>query len=376
MTLFRAFLISVLLACAAGWSPALAEPQPPATRAELDAWSAAKLMGTGVNIGNTLENTATWETGWGNPPITKAFVDRLAELGFKTVRVPVAWDTYARDGRIDRAKLERVGQVVDWVTAAGMFCVINIHWDRGWIDSGNKARFGKAFHTFSPEADRKFRSYWTQIATYFADRDQRVIFEGLNEETNFEGAGSEAEAYTTLGRVNQAFIDTVRNTGGNNRKRLLIIAGYTTDIDKTATNQFVLPHDAVPDKLLLSIHYYTPWSFAGLTRDENGQKVQMTWGTAEDVAELRRKFGKLEDYSARKNIPVFLGEFGAAKSKDPASRVKWMTAVALTARSRGMVPVLWDTGQDLSRKPPFAISPELSLVLKEVQKLDEASAGQ
>ena len=112
---------------------------------DLDAWSAAKLMGTGVNIGNTLENTTTWETGWGNPRITREYVENLAKLGFKTVRVPVAWDTYARDGRIAADKLARVGEVVDWITAAGMFCVVNIHWDGGWIDSSAKEKFPKTF---------------------------------------------------------------------------------------------------------------------------------------------------------------------------------------------------------------------------------------
>src|SRR5215212_5424455 len=96
--------------------------------ADLSAWDAAQQMGIGVNIGNTLDNTTKWETGWGNPPITKAYVERLAALGFKVVRLPVAWDTYAKDGRIPEDKLARVGEVVDWVTGAGMFCVVNIHW--------------------------------------------------------------------------------------------------------------------------------------------------------------------------------------------------------------------------------------------------------
>ena len=89
--------------------------------ADLDAWSAAKLMGIGVNIGNTLDNTTTWETGWGNPPVTRDYIQHLASLGFRSVRLPVAWDTYAHDGRIDRDKLARVGQIADWITSAGMF---------------------------------------------------------------------------------------------------------------------------------------------------------------------------------------------------------------------------------------------------------------
>lgn len=375
--MMRSLLTALLFVCAACFdaSGAAAQPAAPVEQFDLDARDTAKRMGMGVNIGNTLENTTVWETGWGNPPITKDFVDRLAALGFKTVRVPVAWDTYAHDGKIDQAKLDRVGQVVDWVTSAGMFCVINIHWDGGWIDSGDKKKFGETYRTFSPEAERKFKSYWTQIATYFAQWDQRLIFEALNEESNFEGAGSEAKAHATLGHVNQLFIDTVRATGRNNGKRLLIIAGYTTDIDKTANDKFVIPRDTVPNKLLLSVHYYTPWPFAGMTKDESWGKMRQTWGTPEDLAELRRNFDKMEAYANQKGIPVFVGEYGVASSKDPRSRARWMLSVALSAQSRGMVPVLWDTGNDISRTAPFAVSPELTFVLNEVRKFNEQSAA-
>ena len=346
-----------------------------APSADLDAWSAAKAMGIGVNIGNTLENTTTWETGWGNPLITKEFVQSLAAHGFGVVRVPVAWDTYAHNGQIDRAKLKHVGEVVDWITSAGMFAVVNIHWDGGWIDSDDQKKFPKTFRTFSPEAEQKFKSYWTQIATYFANRDQHVVFESLNEESNFENAGSEKKAFATLGRVNQLFIDTVRATGGNNAKRLLIVAGYSTNIDKTTSSNFILPKDTVPHKLLLSVHYYTPWPFAGMTKDESWGKMRTTWGTKQDIAELRDHFDKLEAFSKAKDIPVFVGEFGADSSKDPRSRARWMLSVALTARSRSMVPVLWDVGHDVSRRPPFALSPELSFVLDELHKLNDASSA-
>src|SRR6188768_1249258 len=186
-------------------------------------------MGTGVNIGNTLENTTRWETGWGNPVITKEFVDNLAKLGFKTVRLPVAWDTYAKDGRITADKLARVGEVVDWITSAGMFCVLNIHWDGGWIDSSNKERFAQTFATFSADAEKKYPAYWRQISTFFAGKNEKLVFEALNEETNFEKAGGSQQAFATLTRVNQLFIDTVRKTGGNNAQRLLLVTGYSTD---------------------------------------------------------------------------------------------------------------------------------------------------
>ena len=367
-----AFFAAIIVMPAAPLPAAAPEAQPIAQRpaTNLDAWTTAKRMGVGINIGNTLENTTAWETGWGNPPITKDHIQLLAGLGFKVVRLPVAWDTYAHDGRIDAKKMAHVAEVVDWITSAGMFCVLNIHWDGGWIDSDDKKRFAKTFHTFSPEAERKYQSYWSQIATYFVNRDEHLVFEALNEESNFDGAGSEKQAHDMLGHVNQLFIDTVRGTGGNNAKRLLIIAGYNTDIVKTTSGNFVIPKDTIPHKILLSVHYYTPWPFAGMTEDASWGKMRQTWGTVADFAELNRLLDKMQVYSIKNDIPVFIGEFGVDVKKDPDSRLRWMTAVAQGALARKMVPVLWEVGQEISRKPPIDVSPDIGAFLLDMKLID------
>jgi len=339
--------------------------RPPALEkmTELDAWTAVPLMSPGINIGNTLDNTTIWETGWGNPLISKEYVDSLARLGFKTVRLPVAWDTYAVDGRIQPDKLQRVGEVVDWITAAGMFCVLNIHWDGGWIDSGKRESFPNTYATFSPDAEKKFRSYWEQISTFFAGKNERLIFEALNEETNFTNEGSVQKAYATLTRVNQLFIETVRRTGGNNAKRLLIVTGYSTDIEKTCNSGYKLPKDTIPGKLFISVHYYTPYQFCGLTEDADWGKMMATWGSPDDVKQLDRLFDKMKDFCTRNDIPAFIGEFGVTEKKESASRVRWLSAVMNAALSRNMVPVLWDTGHEVSRFEPFAASADLVQVL-------------
>ena len=156
-------------------------------------------------------------------------------------------------------------------------------------------------------AERKFKSYWGQISTYFADRDQRLVFEGLNEETNFSGMGSEKKAYATLNHVNQLFIDTVRASGGNNARRPLIITGYSTDIAKTTHGRTVLPQDPVPHKLLLSVHYYTPWPFVGMTEDASWGKMQSTWGNKSDFAQHNELFDKSESLAHGPTL-VFLAD--------------------------------------------------------------------
>lgn len=342
----------------AAGAPAL-EPMTP-----LDAWTAAARMGRGINIGNTLDNTTSWETGWGNPLITKDYVKRLAALGFKTVRLPVAWDTYAVDGEILPEKLGRVAEVVDWITKAGMFCVLNIHWDGGWIDSSNKERFAETFATFSPEAEQKYRAYWGQISRFFAGKNEKLVFEALNEETNFERAGSPQQAYATLTHVNQLFIDTVRKTGGNNAQRLLIVTGYSTDITKTCSSDYRLPTDTSAHRLFISVHYYTPWQFVGMTEDADWGKMSTSWGSPQEIAELNRLFDMMAEFCSKHDIPAFIGEFGATDKKEIASRVRWMTAVTRAAEARKMVPVLWDTGGEVSRLPPYAPSSALEQVLK------------
>jgi endoglucanase len=163
--------------------------------------------------------------------------------------------------------------------------------------------------------------------------------------------------------VNQLFVDTVRKTSGNNARRLLIVTGYATDIEKTANKLYELPKDAVPHKLLLSVHYYTPWPFAGMTEDASWGKMMPTWGTPADLAELTRLFDTLQGFCQRNDIPAFIGEFGATGKKEIVSRVRWMSAVADAALARKMVPVLWDVGGDISRQPPYAPSPALRAVL-------------
>ena len=231
-----------------------------------------------------------------------------------------------------------------------------------------KEKFPKTHATFSPDAERKYRSYWQQIASFFAGRNEKLIFEALNEETNFSNEGSTEKAYATLTRVNQLFIDTVRKTGGNNAKRLLIVAGYSTDIAKTCAPAYKLPKDTVPGKLFISVHYYTPYQFCGLTEDADWGKMMPTWGTPDDVKQLEQLFDKMQGFCTRNDIPAFIGEYGVSHKKDPASRTRWLTAVTNAALARKMIPVFWDTGNDISRNAPYAASPEVTEMLRNLKR--------
>jgi endoglucanase len=289
----------------------------------VNATALAAAMGFGANIGNTFDNTTSWETGWGQPLVTQAFINGMASHGIKNIRVPVAWDTYAVNGVIDAAKMNRVKQVVGWILDAGMYAIVNIHWDGGWIDNQGKS----TQYTLTSDVKTKFASYWTQIATAFASVGNQLIFEGINEEGKFyvNGNSSGTPDYAALNTLNQLFVTTVRSQGGFNPGRGLLIAGFTTDIDLTCVDAFTVPTDpAGPNKLFLSIHYYTPYTFCGLDTVESWGSPAETWGTDAEKMTLQSYFTKLAAFSTQKQIPVILGEFGVTLGQNyprqPASR--------------------------------------------------------
>lgn len=314
-------------------------------------------MGFGTNIGNTLENTTIWETGWGQPLITEQFINGLAANGIGTVRVPVAWDTYASGGMINAANTARVKEVVSWIEAAGMYAIVNIHWDGGWIfNESTEEEPNPNQYLLTDDVKTKFASYWTQIASEFSDVGHRLIFEGLNEEgryyINQDDQGQ--PNYASLNELNQLFVDTVRAQAGFNKTRALVYAGFQTDIERTCVAEFQAPDDpAGPGKMLLSLHYYTPYTFTLMDTVETWGMPSTTWGTSEETAEHERLFDLAASCGASRGTPILLGEFASATGenfvRDTASRILWLEAVVGGAYSRGMVPVLWDTGAEISR---------------------------
>jgi endoglucanase len=313
----------------------------------------AMAMGMGVNIGNTLDNTTAWETGWGQPAINQTYLDGMAGHGIKTVRVPVAWDTYAVSGVIAAEKMARVHEVVQWIIDAGMYAIVNIHWDRGWINNQSNSNQ----YRLTDDVRAKFASYWTQIATAFADVGDHLVFEAMNEEGVFyvDGKSSKVPDYAPLNELNQTFVTTVRNGGGHNATRALLISGFATDIGETCVDAFAIPCDpAGHGSLFLSLHYYTPYQFCILEKPASYGNPATTWGTDAEQQELRANFGKAAAFSTARRIPVIIGEFAVTRGsgayvRESASRILWIESVASTALTRTMVPVLWDTGSDVNR---------------------------
>ena len=312
-------------------------------------------MGIGINLGNTFEACGDWiadvdsqwgngilepsdyETAWGSPIITKEMIQGMADEGFGVVRVPVAWSNIMGDGyKINEAYDTRIHEVVDWIIDCDMYCIINIHWDGGWVN------------TFP---DNKDESMWTQIADSFKDYSDYLMFESQNEELGWEsvwnpwgGTNGKAESYALVNEINQKFVDVIRNSGGNNPERHLLISGYNTGFDRTCDPLFKMPDDSA-NRMAVSVHYYTPAGFAILDdKDESWAKARSTWGTSDDFRELYENMDMMKKGFIDKGIPVIIGEYGCpTKGKEADSVRLFLTSVCKAAYERQLCPVLWST---------------------------------
>ena len=318
-------------------------------------------MGIGINLGNTMEACGDWiadvdkqwgdgiltvdeyETAWGSPVITQAMIQGMADEGFGVVRVPVAWSNMMGDNyQISDELDERIHEIVDWVIDADMYCIINIHWDNGWVNT---------FPDNKNECMKRYETMWTQIADSFKDYGDKLMFESQNEELGWESVwnpwGStdgKAESYALVNEINQKFVDIVRSSGSNNPQRHLLISGYNTGIDRTCDPLFKMPDDPA-DRMAVSVHYYTPAGFAILEdKDESWAKARPTWGKNDDFRELNEQMDMMKAGFVDKGIPVIIGEYGCpTKGKEADSVRLFLSSVCKAAYERQMCPVLWST---------------------------------
>lgn len=339
-------------------------------------------MGLGINLGNTFESAGDWiaktgvtsyETAWGSPVITKEMIQGYADSGFGVLRIPVAWSNMmAEDYTIDPTYLARVKQVVNWTLDTDMYVILNIHWDGGWFEG-----FGK--DNKREECFKKYESIWTQLSTAFNDEyGDKLMFESLNEEggwdeiwNRYSNEGDKEKSYGILNDMNQRFVNIVRNSGGNNKKRHLLIAGYNTDIFLTCDEMFKMPDDP-ENRCAVSVHYYTPAVFALLDKDADWGKARTEWGTDADYKELNDNMDMMKTNFVDKGIPVIIGEYSACgKNKTPEMKTLWNVSVARAAYERGCCPVLWDTTGDYYDREAAKFRAEYEPMLKELMAITE-----
>lgn len=331
---------------------------PATVKAELPtAQQLASKMKIGWNLGNMLETTWMGKNFYATT--SQRTIDSVKLAGFNTVRLPVAWffhsDTIT--SKIDETWLANVKKAVDFCIKDSMYVIINTHWDLGWLE--NRVNLSN-----KDTVNARQKRYWTQIANYFKNYGDHLLFAGSNEPNV-----SDATGMSVLLSYHQTFINAVRATGGNNSSRTLVIQGPSTDI--TATNNLMnkMPVDSIANRLIVEVHYYTPWNFCGLNGDASWGKMFYYWGNGNhsttdvirnstwgEESDMDKFLGWMKTKFVDKGIPVIIGEYGAFRrdlsSVSPpsdqalhnASIKSYYRYFVKSAMNKGIITYCWDTG--------------------------------
>jgi endoglucanase len=262
-------------------------------------------LGRGINMGNCFEAPA--ETDWGNPWKPEYF-RIMSNLGIKHVRIPIRWEPAARSSlaapyTINQAFLTRIKQVVDTALKYKLHAIINMHHHDSLFANPDKQK-------------ARFLAQWNQIASYFKNYPDSLLFEVLNE----------PNGNLTAAKWNSFFSEALAEIRKSNPTRCVVL-GIAEWGGLSGLTALQIPPD---ENLILTIHYYNPFKFTHQGAEWTGTESQSWLGTKWNDTEAERQtveneFRYAMQFSQDLHIPIHVGEFGAYSKADLASRVRWTT---------------------------------------------------
>ena len=292
------------------------------TQDRIPAFEMNERLGRGVNMGNSFE--APTESGWGNPWDPEYF-KIMADLGFDHVRLPVRWETEERSMStppytITPSFLERIQEVVDEALKNKLHIIVNMHHHEALFEN--------------PESEKaRFISQWNQIADYFKDYPDSLLFEVLNE----------PHGNISPEMWNEYFADALVEIRKTNPTRVVIM-GVAEYGGLGGIVHLNLPND---EYIILSPHYYNPFQFTHQGAEWVGENADEWLGTKWYDTEAERETVENEfhfalQYSEDNNIPIHVGEFGAYSKADIESRERWTTFLSRWFEQQNLSWAYWE----------------------------------
>ncbi len=305
-------------------------------------WTRDVVMGW--NLGNALESSGG-ETNWGNPKTTQAMIKAVADAGFNAIRIPVRWTEQLSDAQnmvVKDSWLARVKEIVDWALAENMYVIINTHHE-AWLDRN-------PFYSKQQENNQKLHALWTCIATYFRDYGEKLIFAGTNE-TTVDWSAPNTEQQTVQNSYNQTFVDAVRDTGGKNYYRNLVVQTFACS-PYFGLNGLTIPTDKVEERLSVEFHYYDPYEYCGSCTYYYWGEAYKDKGrilTSSTESTITNLFDRITNSWTKKGLGVVMGEYGVSNhytNDDMQTQQEnmqyYLKCVTGEARKHGFAAFVWD----------------------------------
>ena len=316
----------------------------------LTAWDFVQTLGAGYQYQSFSFNTTDLDFGmdfyhpWGEPKLTKEFIDFIRNKGFTTLRLMFNPGNHFVDDKhtVDPRFIKELKQATDWALEDGMNVILcGFFWGTQFRPDYNPDRVRYegviANEKYQKQGEELLTAVWKQIATAFNNSyDERLIFETLNEcgddlhpEHNHNPQESCAvckKDFGIINRYNQVILDTIRASGGNNAKRFVMVESYGASADALCSKLFKLPKDKAKNKLIPTFHYYP----MGATPE--GIKMFYTRGIKQQISSL---FEQLDKTYFSKHIPVYISEIGTLRAIPLLEKINYVNDLMAEVTKEG-----------------------------------------
>ena len=317
-------------------------------------------MGIGYNLGNTFNCCNIIEYGknseneeiklLGKTLLSKNKLKEIRKNGFKTIRFQILYNNYVYDSeKINSELIKKIKEFIILISKLDMYLILSIKHSREfWNSEGNSAKV-------------KYINFWKQIANELINYDEHLIFESMYEIgylkylERWNDFYEDKEYY-----LSQDFINIIRESGGNNIERLLIIPMITSDYELNLFNydyaEYKVPKDPY-NKLAISIYYYFP------CEDYNPLNILdsislydiygyfeivypvMEWGSSQNYKNIISNFNYMNKNFIDKGFPVMIGEVGILNDyikKNNSIEQLLYSIFSMSFEHEGILPCLWD----------------------------------
>lgn len=330
---------------------AAAESSKTASQAYVEA------MGKGWNLGNTfdgfdgdLTKKDGGENAWGNPTVTKEFIKAIKDKGYDSIRMPMtAHRRYSLvDGKykFDAEWIARYKEVVGWAVDAGLYVMINLHHDSWiWLSKWDGNKESVEYKTYV--------DLWTQLADAFKVSPKQVCFETINE-PSFSDSGS-ITAQNKLDMINLAGYNAIRNSGGNNTTRMVVIPTMHTNHEgKNSDPAYALITGLKDENVIATVHYYSEWVFSA-NLGKTGFDEVLWDNTYTPRVAATQFFDTVYNTFTAKGIGVVVGEWGllgydaGAECNQLGEELKYYELMNYLSQEKGISLMFWDNGSGINR---------------------------
>jgi endoglucanase len=348
-TLLSTLFINRLLRIAVGLTLFVAfgcNAQVPVDRAT--AFKRAKSLDNGVSI-SWLEQI--WNTDILDKAVIKASdFQLLKQLGFKSIRFPVAFEYYQTNNTTQKV-LEHVDQIFRLCQLYGFKLIICYH-------SGNLND-----STYTSE-NQNVINVWTILAKkYIRQNADDLFFELYNEPPHMNPDIWKNSANEIIGAIRKIDKNRTLIVGASNFNSIYELSRTTPLAD---------------ENVIYTFHFYEPFFFTHQGAEWVGDQVattgvpfpykedsfpplnpkaKNTWGETNyyqyrsdgNEQSVRDKLQIVKNWGLKYNVPLLCGEYGVYnKYADRDSRCRYIKAVRQTLKAMDIPGILWDYNSNFS----------------------------